>query len=59
MDAEPIAHAAHLVAMISELLQRAASVAPQASRRSDLRYAEALARTLRDQLTAMSHSQAA
>jgi hypothetical protein len=53
MEPNPIEEATDLVAAIAELLQRAAAVQHTSPRRGDLRYAEALARTLSDHLEAM------
>jgi hypothetical protein len=53
MDTDPIAKASHLAEQIAEFLQRAAAIAPRGHEQSELRFAEALARTLSDQLAAM------
>jgi hypothetical protein len=59
MDTDPIVEAIHLAGVITELLQRTAAVAPHGHEQSEVRYAEALARTLFDQLAGMRRSHAA
>lgn len=53
MEPDPITEAARLAGLVAEFLQRAAAVAALGHERSELRFAEALARTLADQLAAM------
>ncbi len=53
METNPIQKASNLAATIAELLQRAAAVQRPSGQRGDLRYAEALARTLSDHLEAI------
>jgi hypothetical protein len=53
MDTNPIQKASTLAATIAELLQRAAAVQRASAQRTDLRYAEALARTLSDHLESL------
>lgn len=59
MESDPIVEAANLAGLIAELLQRAAAVAPRGHEQSEVRFAEALARTLFDQLTTLRPSRAA
>ncbi len=59
MMPDPILEAARLARAITDLLQRAAAVEPDSHQRSETRYAEALARTLVDQLAELTHSRAA
>lgn len=59
MNSHPIHEAANLADAIAGLLQRAAAVVPRPSERSEIRYAEALARTLADKLETMRRSRAA
>jgi hypothetical protein len=59
MNPDPIVEAALFAKVVAELLQRAAAVAPRGPEQSEARYAEALARTLLDQLAAMHHAHAA
>jgi hypothetical protein len=53
MEVDPVAEAARLAELVAELLQRAVATAPLGHRQSELRFVEALARTLSDQLATM------
>lgn len=56
MDNDPIVQAAHLMETVTELLQRAVATNQSYGHgRSEVRYAEALARTLLDQLNSGVH----
>jgi hypothetical protein len=59
MEPDPIVHAANLAGLIAELLERAAAIEPYSHEQSEVRLAEALARTLFDQLTTIRSSRAA
>ena len=50
MEPNPIQKASDLAAAIADILQRVAAIRHTSSQRGDLRYAEALARTLSDHL---------
>jgi hypothetical protein len=56
MNRDPILHAMELVGAAAEILQQEAAVERPGEERSEIRYAEALARTLLDHLSAMDHS---
>jgi hypothetical protein len=53
MEPDPITEAARLAGLVAEFLQRKAASTPAGHERSELHFAEALARTLSDQLAAM------
>jgi hypothetical protein len=53
MESNPVLRATALAALIAELLHRAAATTPRGQTRHEMRYAEALAQTLRDQLDSM------
>jgi hypothetical protein len=53
MEPNPIQEASNLVAVITELLHYAAVIGSTPVERSEIRYAEALARTLADHLASM------
>lgn len=53
MDVNPVAEAARLAERVAELLQRAVATAPLGHQQSELRFVEALALTLSDQLATM------
>ncbi|MGH7295330.1 MAG: hypothetical protein ACRELB_10370 [Polyangiaceae bacterium] len=56
MEADPIAEAAKLTEAVAELLQRAVAIhQTHGHDLAEVRYAEALARTLLDQLSGMLH----
>jgi hypothetical protein len=57
MEPDPITEAARLAGLVAEFLQRTAAVTPPGHELSELRFAEALARTLSDQLAAMRSPQ--
>jgi hypothetical protein len=59
MDRDPIHEAELLAHAIAQMLQRAAAVLRESPERSDIRYAEALARTLSAHLETMRRSDAA
>jgi hypothetical protein len=59
MDPDPIHEAELLAESIAQMLHRAAAVLRESPERSDIRYAEALARALSAHLETMRRSHAA